>query len=69
MYLLFGRRKLKRRALPRSAACPASEHWAEHLIESFGLPPAAPATVRMHRTAPRRAAALFDLMSARRCTA
>jgi cardiolipin synthase len=63
MYLLFGRRKLKRRTPPPAGICPETKHWAEHLIESFGLPAAAPALVRMHQGGAEARAALFELMS------
>jgi len=63
MYLLFGRRKLKRRSSPPAGICPDTKHWAEHLIESFGLPPAAPALVRMHQNGAEARAALLELMS------
>ena len=63
MYLLFGRRKLKRKAAPQSGICPDTKHWADHLIESFGLPAAAPAQVRMHQNGVEARAALFELMS------
>jgi cardiolipin synthase A/B len=63
MYLLFGRRKLKRRTSPPAGICPDTKHWAEHLIESFGLPAAAPALVRMHRDGAEARAALLELMS------
>ncbi len=49
MYLLFGRRKLPRRNTRWSGRRLQAEHWAEDLIESFGLPPAAPSTVRFHQ--------------------
>lgn len=63
MYLLFGRRKLKRRSSPPAGTCPDTKHWAEHLIESFGLPAAAPALVRMHQNGAEARAALLELMS------
>jgi len=63
MYLLFGRRKLKRRPSPRAGICPETKHWAEHLIESFGLPAAAPARVRMHQNGAEARASLFELMN------
>jgi cardiolipin synthase len=63
MYLLFGRRKLKRRSSPPAGICPDTKHWAEHLIESFGLPAAAPALVRMHQNGAEARAALLELMS------
>jgi cardiolipin synthase len=63
MYLMFGRRKLPRRVFP-SLSEPASpaKHWAESLIESFGLPGAAPSRVRMHQNGEEARAALFAAM-------
>ncbi len=49
MYLMFGRRKLPRRISPPLEKRPRSNHWAEDLIESFGLSPAASSDVRFHR--------------------
>ena len=49
MYLMFGRRKLPRQSSPWSGKRSYAEHWAEDLIESFGLPPAAHSSVRFHR--------------------
>lgn len=63
MYLLFGRRKLPRRVLRTAAGLGRNEHWAEDLIESFGLAPAAPAFVRLHRDGGESAAALFAAIS------
>ena len=37
MYLMFGRRKLPRRVLRWSGIGSHCAHWAEDLIESFGL--------------------------------
>ncbi len=65
-YLLFGRRKFLRRTPPRSAVCPESKHWAEHLIESFGLPPAAPTRVRMHENGAAARTAIFEVMDGAR---
>jgi cardiolipin synthase len=48
MYVLFGRRKLPRRSSAWSGRRSYAGHWAEDLIESFGLPPAAPSQVRFH---------------------
>jgi cardiolipin synthase len=62
-YLLFGRRKLPRKNLPRSSARSQAPHWAQDLIESFGLPAASPALVSMHRDGGESAAALFSTMS------
>jgi rfaE bifunctional protein kinase chain/domain len=39
------------------------EHWAEELIGSFGLAPAAPSAVRLHQDGGESAAALFATMS------
>jgi cardiolipin synthase len=62
MYLLFGRRKLPRRVVPCLAPPTAPTHWAEQLLESFGLPGSAPARVRMHQNGEEARAALFDVM-------
>jgi cardiolipin synthase len=63
MYLLFGRRKLPRRIVPCLAAPVPGTHWAEELIESFGLPGSAPARVRMHENGEEARSALFEGMS------
>jgi cardiolipin synthase len=63
MYLMFGRRKLPRRVLRRSGIGSHCAHWAEDLIESFGLPPCAPATAHLHHDGEESAAALFAAMS------
>jgi cardiolipin synthase len=38
-------------------------HWAEDLIESFGLAPSAPSSIRLHQDGSESAAALFATMS------
>src|ERR1700691_2114056 len=63
MYLMFGRRKLPRKTLRHSGGKTAERHWAKDLIESFGLPPAAPAPITMHQDGTESAAALFATMS------
>lgn len=63
MYLLFGRRKLPRRVLTGSGSRLHSAHWAEDLIESFGLAASAPCSIAMHRDGEESAAGLFDTMS------
>jgi cardiolipin synthase len=63
LYLLFGRRKLSRRTTPCLTGPSSATHWAESLIESFGLPPPAPARVRMHADGAEAASALFELMA------
>ena len=62
MYLLFGRRKLPRRIVPCLSAPSPARHWAEGLIESFGLPGASPSRVRMHQDGDEARAALFETM-------
>jgi cardiolipin synthase A/B len=62
-YLLFGRRKLQRKISPWSGVSTGARHWAEHLIESFGLPAAAPSRVRMHQDGAEARTALFEVMS------
>jgi cardiolipin synthase A/B len=59
-YLLFGRRKLPRKSLLRTSTLSFAGHWAQDLIESFGLPPSAPAPTRMHEDGEQSAAALFE---------
>jgi cardiolipin synthase len=63
MYLMFGRRKLPRRTLPRSGARSFAGHWAQDLIESFGLPASSHAAINMHRDGRESADALFSVMS------
>jgi cardiolipin synthase A/B len=63
MYLLFGRRKLPRKSLPRSQARSHARHWAQDLIESFGVPPSSPGVIAMHQDGKESAAALFAVMS------
>jgi cardiolipin synthase len=63
LYLLFGRRKLARKITPCLLGPSSATHWAESLIESFGLPPPAPARVRMHADGAEAASALFELMA------
>jgi len=62
-YLLFGRRKLPRKVLHWSGSRRCEGHWAEDLIESFGLAPAAAASIALHRNGTESAAALFDTMA------
>jgi cardiolipin synthase len=63
MYLMFGRRKLPRKVLRWSGNRAHGEHWAEDLIESFGLAPSAPSAVRLHQDGAESAAALYAVMS------
>src|SRR5450631_4368883 len=49
MYMLFGRRKLPRKASRWSGKRTYAQHWAEDLVESFGLPPAADSRVSFHQ--------------------
>jgi cardiolipin synthase len=62
-YLLFGRRKLPRKVLRWSGIGSHCAHWAEDLIESFGLAPCAPSSIRLHQDGSESAAALFATMS------
>jgi cardiolipin synthase len=62
-YLLFGRRKLPRKLLQRSGIRSHGKHWAEALIESFGLAPSAPSSIRLHQDGGESASALFATMS------
>ncbi len=63
MYLMFGRRKLPRRLLPRTAAKCNAGQWAQDLIQSFGLPACSRARIRMHQDGEESAAAMFATMS------
>jgi len=63
MYILFGRRKLRRKITPCLVGPSSAAHWAESLIESFGLPGPAPARVRMHADGAEASSALFELMA------
>ena len=63
LYLLFGRRKLSRKNTPCLTGPSSATHWAESLIESFGLPAPAPARVRMHADGAQAASALYELLT------
>jgi cardiolipin synthase len=63
MYLMFGRRKLPRKTLPRPGARSIAGHWAQDLIESFGLPGPSSAAITMHGDGRDSADALFSVMS------
>jgi cardiolipin synthase len=62
MYLMFGRRKLPRKKNSANVVRRHGCHWAEDLIESFELGPAADVTVRLHRDGSESATALFETM-------
>ena len=62
MYLMFGRRKLPRITSGWSGRRSYAQHWAEDLIESFGLPPAAPSRVKFHRDGSESHAGLLTLL-------
>jgi cardiolipin synthase len=62
MYLMFGRRKLPRRTSGWSGRRSYAQHWAEDLIESFGLPPAAPSRVTFHRDGAESHAGLISIL-------
>ena len=62
MYLFFGRRKLPRKIARRSSGHPHSQHWAEDLIESFGLQPSSNSQVRFHRDGAESRAGLLSLL-------
>jgi cardiolipin synthase len=62
-YLMFGRRKMPRKSLRWSGIRSRGRHWAEDLIESFGLAESTPAAIRMHRDGSDSADALFRAMA------
>jgi cardiolipin synthase A/B len=64
MYLMFGRRKLPRKRTRWSGTRVHATHWAEDLIESFGLAASAPASIRMHQDGRESATALFTTIAA-----
>ncbi len=59
LYVLFGRRKVERKAVPKGGSAPLGREWAEDLIMSFGLPASAPTPVTMHRDGAVSRTALF----------
>jgi cardiolipin synthase len=62
VYLMFGERKLTRtRTFTRPA--PSGDHWAEQLLASFGLAPAAPAQIRLHRDGGEALSALREVVA------
>ncbi|HEX3915385.1 MAG TPA: phospholipase D-like domain-containing protein [Steroidobacteraceae bacterium] len=63
VYLMFGRRKLPRRNMRRLGERSFAGHWAQDLIESFGLPGPSNAQISMHQDGSESAAALFAVMS------
>jgi cardiolipin synthase len=63
VYILFGRRKLPRKITPCLTGPSSAAHWAESLLESFGLPGPAPARVHMHQNGVVASSALFELMT------
>ena len=67
VYLLFGRRKVVRpRPLVHAPRPADARHWARTLIESFDLPDAAPARVRLHPDGRAARAALLETIGAAR---
>lgn len=62
MYVIFGRRKLPRQISCWSGKRSYVQHWAEDLIESFGLPPSAPSRVRFHHDGVESRAGLLSTM-------
>ena len=61
-YLFFGRRKLPRRKLPRNLSRSPAKHWAQDLIESFGLAGASDCAIQMHIDGGESARALYATM-------
>jgi cardiolipin synthase len=61
LFLMFGRRKLRRRHAQRVPGNLPALHWAEELIDSFGLACASPAAVRWHADGVAARAALFEV--------
>lgn len=63
VYLMFGRRKLPRKNLRPLDKRNFPGHWAQDLIESFGLQAPSSAQISLHRDGSESAAALFATMS------
>ncbi len=66
LYLMFGRRKVLRGAAPRVETKQPGRHWAEDLIDSFSLPPAAASRVRIHQDGAVAHRALLEVLCAAR---
>ncbi len=67
IYVLFGRRKVVRpRPRVHAPRPPDAQHWARTLIESFDVPDAAPARVRLHPDGRAARAALLETIGAAR---
>ena len=66
LFLMFGRRKLRRRQAQRVPGNLPPGHWAEELIDSFGLSGAAPSQVRWHADGEAARAALFEVFASAR---
>ena len=65
-YLMFGHRKLRPSGVPRPPRALPAGHWAAELIESFGLAPPSPCTVRMHPDGEAARDALWQLIDGAR---
>lgn len=63
IYLLFGRRKVRRKAARTHRSRQDGRHWARKLIESFDLPDATPAEVSLHADGVAACAALQAAIS------
>jgi cardiolipin synthase len=61
-YLMFGARKLTR-ASSFTRREPSGEHWAEQLLASFALAPAASARIRLHRDGAEALTALREVIA------
>lgn len=66
IYLLFGQRKLRPVGSPRPPRTMPAGHWAAELIESFGLPPRGPCTVRFHSDGDDARDALWEVIEGAR---
>lgn len=66
LFLMFGRRKLRRRSAARLPGIAPATHWAEELIDSFGLAGAADVHICWHADGAAARVALFDVFDAAR---
>lgn len=66
VYLLFGQRKLRPAGSPRPPRSMPAGHWAADLIESFGLAPPGPCSVRFHADGGAARDALWEVIEGAR---
>src|SRR5262245_4888550 len=68
LFFMFGTRKLKAVRASRSIRPHAGEHWAQALIETFGMPSPEPAVTRFHANGEESRVALWEVIDAATAT-